>query len=73
MSLTGMAHYLLNFFPIITILDYCVENHTMVKNFIDSERNPTDSKLIHDAIQSNGPNFVKGLCEFDFTDTYHRV
>lgn len=40
-----------------------------MKDFIDSERNPTYSKLVHDSLHSNGPNFVKALGEFNFIDT----
>lgn len=68
MSLAGIAHDLPNFLPILTILDYCTGAHTLMKDFIEKERDPIYKRLIKDALQMDGMNFVKALQEFDFDE-----
>ncbi|KAI7879547.1 cytochrome P450 [Mucor mucedo] len=68
MGLAGAAHDLPNFLPIFTIMDYCTGAHTLMKDFIEKERDPIYKKLIKDALESDGTNFVKALEEFDFDD-----
>lgn len=68
MGLAGMEHDLPNFLPIMTIVDYCSGKHAMMKNFIDNVRNPVYRELIREALERDGPNLVKSLGEFNFTD-----
>ncbi|KAI7873258.1 cytochrome P450 [Mucor mucedo] len=67
-SLAGMTHDLPNFLPIFTVVDYCTGARATMKNFIEKERDPIYNRLIKEALESDGTNFVKALQEFDFDE-----
>ncbi|KAG2204058.1 hypothetical protein INT47_007052 [Mucor saturninus] len=56
-----------NFIPIMTVVDYFSGKHATMKNFINNERNPLYRKLIAEALERPGTNFVKSLDKFNFT------
>ncbi|KAI7879545.1 cytochrome P450 [Mucor mucedo] len=68
MTLAAMEQDLPNFLPIMTVVDYLSGKHAMMKDFINNERNPLYRKLIAEALETPGPNFVKSLDAFNFTE-----
>ncbi|KAG2204138.1 hypothetical protein INT47_011621 [Mucor saturninus] len=68
MAFGALEQDLPNFLPILTVVDYFTGKHAMMKDFINSERNPLYRKLIAEALETPGPNFVKSLDEFTFSE-----
>lgn len=67
MSLGSLENDLASFIPAYSIVDYFAGSETVMRNFIENERNPIYRELMKEGLTREGPNVVKSLEEFDIT------
>jgi hypothetical protein len=67
MLLGSLENDLANFIPAYSIVDYFAGSETIMRNFIENERNPIYRELMKEGLKKESPNVVKSLEEFDIT------
>lgn len=65
--LGSLENDLASFIPAYFIVDYFAGSETVMRNFIENERNPRYRALMAEGLAREGPNVVKSLEEFNLT------
>lgn len=65
--LGSLENDLASFIPAYFIVDYFSGSETVMRNFIENERNPRYRALMAEGLTREGPNVVKSLEEFNIT------
>lgn len=67
MILGSLENNLASFITAYFIVDYFAESETIMRDFIENERNSRHCALMKEGLAREGPNAVKSLKEFGIT------